>query len=122
MSNSVYPGCTMSEYWIGRQESDDCEEYEETTMAIQTVTKVLSKSGHELAPKEGFIVQGCIFAAKVDDAGLPCGGLVGTAAVCKQLKEADIPCDVLSKEEMLQALGFTAEELKETLAKWELRK
>ena len=67
MSNSVYPGCTMSEYWLGRQESDDCEEHEETTRMILTVTKVVSKEGRDIDPEDGFIVRGCIFAAQVDD-------------------------------------------------------
>ena len=83
---------------------------------VPTVTKVLSGEGRELDPKDGFIVQGCIFAAEVDK-GQPVGCLVGNS-LSQTLKDANVSPEVFTKEEMLKALMFTADELEEMVLTW----
>jgi len=68
--------------------------------------------------KDGFIIQGNIYVSKVNEKGLPTGGLIGSGEWLKQAKEgkaeiASIPMTALSKKNFIMSLGFTAEELVE---------
>ena len=81
-------------------------------MPITTTTKVLSDSGKELGPRDGFIVQGCIFVSMVNQEGIPQGGLIGSGKEAEMISKAGVPYSVFDKMQMLEALSYTAEELK----------
>jgi len=83
-------------------------------------TSVVTEMGVILnSPSDGFIVVGNIFTAKVNDTGMPTGGLIGNNMsddinYCYGAFKAPKPYIKMrcySKLELLEVLGFTADEL-----------
>lgn len=66
--------------------------------------------------EDGFIVQGNIYVSKVNDKGLPTGGLIGSGDWLKTAREEKfdasvIPLTAASKKNLLEVLGYKADEL-----------
>ena len=83
--------------------------------------QIITESGILISDqKDGFIVVGNIFTAAVDENGTPNGGLIGNnisdnVALCydgqKTPQGSFIEMRCYTKPELLEALGFTVEEL-----------
>ena len=92
---------------------------------IKTMTNVVSESGKELKSDGGFIIQGNIYTAHIDKDGYPDEGLVGgDKNVTRELRNLEYRGErlstVLSKLELLKALGYTPEELEICISKMRL--
>ncbi len=81
----------------------------------------VTDSGEEiLDPEDGFIIQGNIYVAQLDEKGKPNGGLVGGGSWLFDIGEAfvedKVPTTIMTKAELLLALGYTVEELEAIIA------
>ena len=80
---------------------------------METKKIVISESGEELGPKDGFIVQGCIFPSNVDGEGLPKGVLYGDGKTRDILLNKYVPFRAFSIKEFIEGLGISPKKLRE---------
>jgi len=67
---------------------------------------VVSEGGKELlSPKDGIILQGCVFVSEIAEDGTPHGGLLGDGKTVEAMLNAKVPFRAYSWEEFLDGVS-----------------